>query len=439
MMQDIPKIYTAMAEWLACVSLIFVYRKFVDKQDILRIGLKLTVSLLVLCGIQIWCGTVSDILWLVGMTAAIAVMVITVESCLKIGIKESIYLNARNFLKAEFFAAVEWQIYFYYFNLQEYKNNIASILFCLIFYLIGYTVLGWIEEVALHEQSRKCMIPVTRKQMCFVWGITLLIFALSNMSYISISNPFTGTETREIFNIRTLFDLVGLLMMEAFHLQKLDSDEREEMNAINAVLQKQYIQFRASQENIELINRKYHDLKHQLQVLRTEPDNRKRSAYLDEIEEGIKKYEIQNKTGNSVLDTILAGKGENCLNKNISLITVIDGSLLNHIYVMDLCTIFGNALDNAIEYEMQVQEPEKRLIHVSVSEKNNFICIVIENYYEGELVLTGQLPKTTKSNKAYHGYGLKSIQHTVKKYGGYMNVCERNEWFRLEIILPKGK
>ena len=122
----------------------------------------------------------------------------------------------------------------------------------------------------------------------------------------------------------------------------------------------------------------------------------------------------------------------------ISLITVADGTLLNQIHVMDICTIFGNALDNAIEYEAQVTTAEKRLIHVTVSQKNNFICVVIENYFEGELEFDGHFPSTTKADKRYHGYGLKSICYAVEKYEGYMNVEVTDNWFRLEILFPKA-
>ena len=228
-------------------------------------------------------------------------------------------------------------------------------------------------------------------------------------------------------------------MIEAFHLQKLDADRKQEMDMINMILQKQYMQYRISQENIDLINRKYHDLKHQIQIIRSEMDTDKRIAYLDEIEQGIKRYEMENKTGNSVLDTILSSKSEICLKQGISMTVVADGKLLNHIHVMDLCTIMGNALDNAIEYELQVENLEERLIRVNVYEKNSFVCIVIENYYIGNLVFQEGLPITTKGNTQYHGYGLKSIRYSVEKYDGYINVGVKDNWFRLEMLLPLKK
>lgn len=120
------------------------------------------------------------------------------------------------------------------------------------------------------------------------------------------------------------------------------------------------------------MNRKYHDLKHQLIVLRGEPDSVKRNTYLDQMENEIKIYEAQNKTGNAVLDTLLTSKSMYCIAHNISLTCVADGELLGFMDVMDICTIFGNALDNAIEFAEEIPEEEKRLIHVTVLYKKAF-------------------------------------------------------------------
>ena len=104
---------------------------------------------------------------------------------------------------------------------------------------------------------------------------------------------------------------------------------------------------------------------------------------------------------------------------------------------MDLCAVFGNALDNSIEHVLKIPEADHRLIHLTVSGKNNFICILIENYYVGKKIKEGELPTTTKGNTKYHGYGLKSIKYTIEQYGGFINTVICDHWFRLEILLPK--
>ena len=104
---------------------------------------------------------------------------------------------------------------------------------------------------------------------------------------------------------------------------------------------------------------------------------------------------------------------------------------------MDICTIFGNALDNAIEYELQIPDKEKRIIHLTVSKKNSFIIILVENYCEEKVLKEGEELTTTKGNKQYHGYGIKSIKYSVEKYGGFVNITNENNWFRVEMIIPE--
>ena len=97
-----------------------------------------------------------------------------------------------------------------------------------------------------------------------------------------------------------------------------------------------------------------------------------------------------------MFDTLLTGVSLKCSRRKITFTCVADGTLLNQIYVMDLCTIFGNALDNAMEHVIQIEDQEKRLIHVTVSKMEEFILIRIENYLQDEIEFDGELPSTTR-------------------------------------------
>ena len=211
---------------------------------------------------------------------------------------------------------------------------------------------------------------------------------------------------------------------------------QRELDAIQSILENQYVQYRQSRESIEVINRKYHDLKHQIAVLRAEPDADKRSAYLDGMEEEIRDYEAQNKTGNSVLDTVLTGKSLYCARHGVELTCIADGGKLEFMDVMDICTIFGNLLDNAIECELRIKEREKRLIHLAVHGKKDFLVIQCQNYCPEAVEFRDGLPVSTKTDHAYHGYGVKSVRHTAEKYGGTMTIHNRDGWFEVNIMIP---
>lgn len=103
---------------------------------------------------------------------------------------------------------------------------------------------------------------------------------------------------------------------------------------------------------------------------------------------------------------------------------------------MDLSALFGNALDNAIEGVKKLDDPEKRLIHLSVARQKGFLRIRAENCYAGGLDLNAGMPATTKQDKRCHGFGLKSIQAIAAKYGGSMTIGSKDGWFELRILFP---
>ena len=76
-----------------------------------------------------------------------------------------------------------------------------------------------------------------------------------------------------------------------------------------------------------------------------------------------------------VLDVILTTKSQQCQKRGIILQAMIDGTALSGIHVKDICSLFGNILDNAIEATQQVPCADKRLINLSVRRQKEFIII----------------------------------------------------------------
>ena len=148
-------------------------------------------------------------------------------------------------------------------------------------------------------------------------------------------------------------------------------------------------------------------------------------------------FETLDRTGSQVLDTLLAAKLFHCRKHGIRITCVADGKILGFMHVMDLCSLFGNALDNAVENAVLIPEKEKRLIHLQVSERKGFVYIRIENYCEEAVEKNPDgLISTTKQDRNRHGFGLKSIRHTAEKYGGTIRFEVRDNWFELEILIP---
>ena len=434
-LSDIPRLFTAAAEWCAC--LVFMLNR-PRRFDGPRLWGVLGAGLAVQCLFLHLTDGLRIVLWLPCMAGAVGLMFLLLALCCDIPPLGAVYITAFAFLTAEFAASLEWQLWSYTRHLLGLeggagRTSLLSALFLAAVYAGVFFVMYWLQarrrdpDTALVFRPRELWPPVVISATCFL---------MSNLSFVYTDIPFTSPAIEGIYNIRTLIDLAGVAMLYACHIQRRELHAQRELDAMQNILQNQYVQYKQSRENIDVVNRKYHDLKHQIAVLRAEQDPQRRCDFLDGMEEEIRAYEAQNKTGNSVLDTVLTGKSLYCARHGIALTCVADGARLDFMDVMDICSIFGNVLDNAIECELTIPDRQRRLIHLAVYGKKDFLVIQCGNRCERELEFQDGLPLSTKGDGAYHGFGVRSIRWAAEKYGGTMTIHNRGGWFELNIVIP---
>ena len=156
---------------------------------------------------------------------------------------------------------------------------------------------------------------------------------------------------------------------------------------------------------------------------------------LEEIRKAVDIYDGLAKTGCQPLDIILSEKNLLCEKYQIKFSYMIDGEKLTGIKSGDIAAIFGNALDNAIECAAELPV-EKRIISLIGYARQDVLGIHIENYCEDELEFRNGLPVSTKGDDNYHGFGMKSIQYVVEKYGGNLVANLEEKIFSVDIIFP---
>ena len=428
---DIPRLYTAIAEWLSCLMLVLLLKPRIKAKKVVLLSAIYLVLLIVFmeltANVWLW-------LWIPCMIAAFLSMAGFIYLCTRVDKNESIYYAILAFSTAELMASLEWQAVNHIYVDVSTITILEEILFlCVIYSLIVLLIFRLFKK----RMSINKHIDISRGDKLTAAFIAIIVFGFSNLRFITEDLFIPGQYSREIANARTLIDIAGVAVLYAHYVLCYNNAVLRELDAVQNTLQTQYQQYKQSRESIEVINMKYHDMKHQIQFLKNEQDPKKRNEFLDRMENEIKSFELQNKTGNAILDTILTGKSLYCYKHGITMTSVVDGKLLDFMDVVDICNIFGNALDNAIESVMRIEDKEKRLIHVTVSQLNDFVMIRIENYYEGALFTDGNDYITTKSDKKYHGYGIKSIKYTADRYDGAVYIKTDNSWFDIKIVIPK--
>ena len=102
----------------------------------------------------------------------------------------------------------------------------------------------------------------------------------------------------------------------------------------------------------------------------------------------------------------------------------------------DIFSLFGNAMENAIEALCKIDNEEQRIISLNVKTQLGMIVIHVENYYQGQLDFADGLPRTTKGDDYFHGFGVRSIQMVAEKYKGHVAVLTHDGVFNLNITIP---
>ena len=419
---DIPRTCTALAEWLACLVLMSSQPKRLTRPMLWATAAGwLVVQELFL---QLT-GDVPLGWWLPCMITAVGLMYLFIWLCCDISPACAGYQCSWAFLVAEFTASLEWLAFCVAFPGAPVLGW-QSFLCMAVGYGVLYGGLFWLWNRPIRQPA------VGAKALMTAALMTVVGFAVSNAGFLVTGSTATGTHG--LYYIRTLVDFAGLLILAIYHRQLQDNELRQELSAMDNTLHRQYEQYKASRENIRLLNRRYHDLKVQIAAIRAEQDPGRQAQYLDELESGLARFEAENKTGNPVLDTILTAKSMYCADHGITLTCVADGALLSFLTVQELSSIFSTILDNAVD-SVRPLSKEQRLIRLAVFAQKGFLMIRCENTVGGSLRFENGLPVSAKPAES-RNYGLKNLLAVAERHGGTLTTHAEDGWFYLRLLIP---
>ncbi len=212
------------------------------------------------------------------------------------------------------------------------------------------------------------------------------------------------------------------------------SKYRAELNVMEEVLTQERKQYEMIRDNIDFINMKCHDIKHQLANL----EGRLTDDEIRSLQQAIEIYDSTIKTGNETLDTVLYEKTLLCREKGIRLSSLCDGAALRFMGRTHLYSLFNNALGNAIEAVEKITDPEKRAISLTVEKETGSVLIDLSNYFVAALILENGTLQTSKADKAHHGLGVRSMRYVTELYDGTIDFEVDDDMFHLSIAFPEN-
>ena len=214
-------------------------------------------------------------------------------------------------------------------------------------------------------------------------------------------------------------------------VSRIDSAMQKEMDTLNLLYERQREQYQVARQNVQIINKRCHELKLQIAALRqmsSAPADPELKAHIDEAEKAAQLYDASRNTGNEVLDVVLTEKSLLCESRRIQLNAVTDGSCLSFFEASDLYALFANMLDHAIESAVKVPEPERRCIDLLVCTRQSFVVVN---------VISPDRPVESADTRAAH-YAVKVTNRIVQKYKGTLTTESQNGFFAVKIIFPSA-
>ena len=291
----------------------------------------------------------------------------------------------------------------------------ASLLLRLLFWIGAWLILRrFLAKIPSHLNTKTWLIIDMLILASFVAIFTIIYFMPEETAIVY---PICGAAIFSSFGCMYLAAYIYDSMQTAYRVQQMET-------------QRDYYKERIAEE--ERVRAIYHDLKNHLLVMESRQNTEETRRMAQTLRSQIADYEDYVHTGNEFLDIILKDKAAKAREKRIDFSALVDFRGMDFMEPLDISTIFGNAVDNAIEASERLPE-DQRLITVKAERIRDMLIITMENH-----ILPGapQAAGTTKKDRFAHGFGIPNIRKAVEKYGGQCSFQQEERTWRLKILIP---
>lgn len=307
---------------------------------------------------------------------------------------------------------------FAYTNTFANANKFEFIVFPVLYFVIWLVLGRGVAKNQYHKNSDVRLDVIS----------LVVIFICVGLSRVSYAFNEHGSFTNSLYAIVCCC----LALSVQFVVYRMLA-ERYEKQMVEYIWQEDKKQLEHNKSTIDALNIKAHDLKFKLREMGISKEERKEILNLLDAYDGIVR------SGNDVLDVIMADHVRLCTEQGIKFTFMGSGADLGFMKDADLYSLVGNALENAREAVMKLDNPDKKIITFTLSQKGSFFDMDFTNYFKGDLVFEDDGLATSKDNsEGLHGFGIKSMKLIAKKYGGDVRISVKDGLFSLGVFLVKN-
>lgn len=278
--------------------------------------------------------------------------------------------------------------------------------------------------------------PRRDDELDWVGNLSTTLLTLACLLFLTVPDCVSNEFRAESWPM-LLVNRIYLLALSVFILAlcsgiELQSYYRVRMTVMEQVAAQDRKRYQQMKENIDVINMRCHDLKHQLDDF----SGKLTDTELESLRDAMNIYDRNIKTGSEVLDVVIYLSQLTCEKEGIELTCLADGSALGFMNTSHIYSLFNNAIGNALEAVCKLEEREKRVVSLSVAQCSGQVIIEVTNFFDGVFTQSGDRPRTTKRDKGRHGFGIMSMRYVAELYGGSMSIQTQRDIFNLRVSIP---
>ncbi|HWP79633.1 MAG TPA: GHKL domain-containing protein [Candidatus Acidoferrum sp.] len=294
-------------------------------------------------------------------------------------------------------------------------------------------------------------IVVWRKKLSSVdSGINVWVFFIYAFSQVSLMlGMLFGADRWGMVN-QSVFMAIGFCLSIAagfysFHIIDRLCHEAEMEKKMLQLEQNQTLKFEQLKE-LDTLDRSTkafcHDINNQLTVIKILIDGERfaeASQMLDSLSAAVAVSGRQKYCANPIVNAVLEQKGAVAALAGIEMTADVHIPEQVSVEPIDLCSVFFNLLDNALEAcQLQQACGARRFVEVRAGMSKGYLIAVIKNSKQNEIRTRGGEIVTQKQNALIHGLGISIVQGIAAKYDGTFEIKFTDDTFTANVALRAG-
>lgn len=336
-------------------------------------------------------------------------------------------------------------------------------LFLAIFYEIGVGLWDFLFPAGLGIlfQSENFIDPTAPEHVAGIWLVRLIMLGIAVFLAKQQKN---SSASMRLTSAVTMLGLFGAVTLSQQTILPLRDDQTGTWVILSMVLLFSVLFYRLTrqremeleiaqlkQEKADILERDYqglrrtyesnaklyHDLHNHIETIYqclTQGDIQEAIQYCEDLRTPVQKILQTVWTGDKTIDYLISSKMALAEQEKIKTTVNIEYPHNTNIRSVDLTTILGNLLDNALE-AAETAPDELRFLNLTIRRINAMLIIKVENGYSNAPTENSGKLETSKKDKIFHGWGLKSIQTAADYYDGTVTTDYKDGIFQSVVTL----